>query len=308
MEIQIQGEEKPRRALWAGVLSVAATGLGHIYCGKIEKGLVLFFISFVFAPIIASVITTGSSGISLFAVICSVFLLVFVFFYAIIDAIIIARRMTPSYFLKEYNRWYIYLTFIVVSITYPTTLANTIRDHIMQAYKIAGENMTPSILKKDYVLINKAVYRKKSPEIGDIVVFVNPNQRHLDYIKRIVAMPGDTIEMIDNVVYINDTPLMYKAANPKDIKRIEKQISGEVLIEVNRTSQYKIMLSTGTENAIDLEKTTIPNGHCFVLGDNRNNSVDSRLFGPVPLSDVKGRVDYIYLPSESWTRFGKYRD
>lgn len=308
MESHFHSEEKPRRALWAGILSIAATGLGHIYCGKIEKGLVLFFISFVFAPVIASAITSGSSGISLFAVIGSVLLLMIVFFYAIVDAIFIAKKMNSPYVLKEYNRWYIYLAFIIVSITYPTNLANTIRDNVIQAYKIAGESMTPSILKKDYVFINKSVYRKKSPEVGDIVVFVNPNQRHLDYIKRIVAMPGDTIEMTDNVLYINDIPLSYKLATQNDIKPIEKQITGPVEIEINRMVQYKIMRTPRTENAIDLEKTTIPNGHCFVLGDNRNNSVDSRVFGPVPLSDIKGRVDYIYLPSASWKRFGKYRD
>ena len=78
------------------------------------------------------------------------------------------------------------------------------------------------------------------------------------------------------------------------------------LEEENNETKYPIMTE---DNKIDnMEKTTVPHGHCFVLGDNRANSRDSRHFGPVPLADVKGRVDYIYWPALNWSRFGKYGD
>ncbi|MBU1172330.1 MAG: signal peptidase I [Proteobacteria bacterium] len=295
-----------RSPLWAGFLSLAATGLGHIYCGKIEKGLVLFFISFVFAPIISSSMTQGTSSFSLAAVIGSVLILVFVFFYALIDAVITAKKINKPYTLKEYNRWYIYLAFIIVSVTYPTNLANTIRDHVVQAYKIPSNSMVPGILKHDFVLINKAVYRKHSPEVGDVVIFINPNKRHLDFMKRIVAMPGDTLEIKNNVVFINDSPLGYRDANDDALKALGKQVDGTVIIEINGSATYGIMLTQ--DKMPDFQKTKIPNGHCFVLGDNRNNSQDSRKFGPVPLCDIKGRVESIYLPAESWSRFGSYKD
>jgi signal peptidase I len=68
------------------------------------------------------------------------------------------------------------------------------------------------------------------------------------------------------------------------------------------------MFTGGPQKLPYFPETVIPNGTCFVLGDNRNNSLDSRFFGPVPLSDVLGRVDFIYKPAETWSRFGRYRD
>lgn len=308
MESIVPENTSKRRPVLAGFLSVAATGLGHIYCGHFGKGIILFFISFIFAPIISSAIVTSRSTVAFIAVILSIVLLVFVFFYAIIDSVKIAIKADIGYRLKEYNKGYIYLLFIIVSFTYPTNLANTIRKDVLQPYKIASSSMTPGLLKKDYVMLNKMTYKQKSPEVGDIVIFTNPNKRHMDYIKRIVAMPGDTVEIKENILYINDAPLPYKSIDKKDMADIKNQVDGVAKIEVNRTAQYKIMLSGKTGENQNFDKQRVPNGHCFVLGDNRNMSMDSRAFGMVPLSDIKGRVDYIYIPAESWARFGKYQD
>ena len=89
--------------------------------------------------------------------------------------------------------------------------------------------------------------------------------------------------------------------------RSEKLI-GKVLKEINGRHSYKIMLTETNPDLNKFQKTVVPNGHCFVLGDNRRNALDSRYFGSVPLADIKGRVDYVYYPAESWSRFGRYRD
>ena len=297
-----------RSPFWAGLLSVVATGLGHIYCGRIEKGLILFFISLAFSPIIASSIAANASSISLFTLIGALLVLAFVFFYAIVDAVIIAKDQRSGYMLKEYNRWYIYLAVIIVSFTYPTNLANTIRDHVVQAYKIVGDSMTPSILKGDCILINKMVYKKQSPRSGDVVVFVNPNKRHMDYIKRIVALPGDSVEIRENILYINDFPLVYRPVADSAATELPPGVTGAPMIEKNGPVAYGIMHTGKVNPSTDMNRTIVPNGFCFVLGDNRNDSEDSRSFGPVPLADIKGRVDYIYLPAASWSRFGPYEN
>lgn len=296
-----------RSPLLAGLLSLAATGLGHIYCGKIEKGLVLFFISFAFAPVIVTAMETMSSPYSLVAVILSILVLVSVFAYAVVDSVMTARKTAASYKLKEYNRWYIYLLLIVVSFSYPTNLANSIRSNILQAYRIPSTSMAPGILKGDHIFLNKAVYKTQSPVIGDVVVFPHPDNRHLDYIKRIVAMPGDSIEIRQDRVYINDVPLAYETKDREKEKQADT-VSGTVLREKNGNAVYRILLSGNDSLCSNFSRITIPHGHCFVLGDNRHESRDSRHFGPVPLADVKGRVDYIYLPAGTWSRFGKYRD
>lgn len=298
--------EKTRRPVAALFLSLAATGLGHIYCGKLAKGLTLFFISFAFAPIIAASMRSASSMISMAAVIISILVLVFIFIYAAVDAFVLARRISPNYTLREYNRWYIYLLFITVAISYPTNLANHTREHIVQAYKIPSLSMAPGILKNDYLFLNKTVYKQKRPQRGDVVVFTYPNDRRIDYIKRIVAMPGDTVEIRDHVLLINDVPLAYQKLERRQMAGLPSEVTGEVMVEKNANSRYHIIIDRAVATAANMEKRQVPNGYCFVLGDNRSACKDSRHFGPVPLADIKGRVDYIYLPAASWSRFGKY--
>ena len=308
MDISNNEEKKKRVPFLALLLSIAATGLGHIYCGKLAKGLFLFFISFAFAPIIANSMENISSIFSLMAVIGSIIILISVFLYAVVDSYLLAKQVGRGYALKEYNRWYVYLLFIVVSVSYPSSLSNHIREDILQAFKIPSVSMVPSILRNDYVLLNKAIFKTQAPTRGDVVVFVYPNDRHLNYIKRIVAMPGETVEIRNNVVLVNDKPLEYDRVDSEALSAIKNQVDGNVLEEVNGDVRYKIMVK-GTDPAYsDFKRITVPNGHCFVLGDNRTHSSDSRHFGPVPLADIKGRVDYIYLPAETWSRFGKYHN
>lgn len=308
MNISNNEEIRKRRPFLALLLSIAGTGLGHIYCGRLAKGLFLFFLSFAFAPIIVMSMGHTSSTFSLIAVIGSIIILISVFFYAVVDSFLLARKVGGEYVLKEYNRWYVYLLFIVVSISYPSGLTDHIREDILQAFKIPSVSMVPSILRGDHVLLNKAIYKGQSPKRGDVVVFVHPNDRHLNYIKRIVAMPEETVEIRNNVVLVSGKPLGYDPVDSEALSSIKSQIDGDVLEEVNGEAIYKIMLKGNIPAYSDFKKITVPNGHCFVLGDNRAQSSDSRHFGPVPLADIKGRVDYIYLPAETWSRFGKYQN
>ncbi len=289
MNASTKETNKKRNPLLAVILSIAATGLGHIYCGNLTKGLVLFFISFVFAPVIVTGIESMSSTLSLVLAILSILFLVAVFIYAAVDAFFLARRSPSPYVLKEFNRWYIYLMFMVVSVSYPTSISNSIRDHILQAFKIPSTSMAPTILKGDHLLLNKSIYNRQSPKRGDVVVFVNPNDRHKYWIKRIVALPKDTVEVKGNVLFINDEPIALRPTS----KARSADKDGQVI-------QKGLEEKTGS----DFPKMKVPNGHCFVLGDNRGNSIDSRHFGPVPLRDVLGRVDFIYLPAKTWSRFG----
>lgn len=293
-----------RIPVWAVILSVAATGLGHIYCGRLLKGLILFFAGFAFAPIIVITAQNAASPSMLVLVIASLLLLAGIFIYALIDAGLLARKMGPDFQLKEYNRWYVYLLFIVVALSYPTNLASSIKENLLQAFKIPAQTMAPGILRGDRIFINKAIYKIKAPARGDVVVFVYPDDRRLYYLKRIAALPGDTIEIRDNKLLINDQPLVYKEINPRPGMNFDPGETIQTLEENNNGHQYPIL--TDRAQAENLPKTTIPHGTCFVLGDNRGQSKDSRTFGPIPLADIKGRVDYIYWPAGSWLRFGRF--
>jgi signal peptidase I len=302
MNASTKEKNRKRNPFLAVILSIAATGLGHVYCGNLTKGLGLFFISFVFAPVIVTGIQSMSSPLSLVLAILSVLFLVGVFVYAAVDAYFLAKRTPSPYPLKEFNRWYIYLMLIVVSVSYPTSVSNSIRDHIIQAFKIPSTSMAPSILKGDHVLLNKSIYTLQSPKRGDVVVFVNPNDRRKHWIKRIVALPNDTVEIRNNILLINDVPLTRKPSSKAEPTEIKGRVVPSEMEEMNGGARYRIM--PNHKGGAGFPRTKIPNGHCFVLGDNRGNSVDSRHFGPVPLRDVMGRVDFIYLPAKTWSRFG----
>ena len=306
MNTSIKEKNRKRNPFLAMILSIAATGLGHVYCGNLTKGLVLFFISFVFAPVIVTGVQSMSSAFSLMLAILSVLFLVGVFVYAAVDAFISAKRTPSPYLLKEFNRWYIYLMFIVVSVSYPTSVSSSIRDHIVQAFKIPSTSMAPTILKDDHVLLNKSIYSRQSPKRGDMVVFVNPNDRRKFWIKRIVALPNDTVEIKDNILFINDEPLTRKPASNAEPGGIKGRSAPSMMEEINGDARYRIR--PDSKGGAGFPRTKVPNGHCFVLGDNRGESVDSRHFGPVPLRDVMGRVDFIYLPAKTWSRFGALKN
>ncbi len=293
-----------RKPWQAVLLSVAATGLGHIYCGRLSKGLILFFVSFAFAPIIVAAANSAASTFMLALVITSIAAMFFVFVYAAVDAGLLARRINGRYELKEYNRWFIYLLFVVVALGYPSNLSFSIRDHVLQAFKIPSTSMAPSILPGDRIFLNKAVYGLEPIRHGDAVVFVYPNDRRLDYIKRIVALPGDTIEIRDNVVLMNGREWEYREPGMQPNLNFELEPASRVLMEDNGERAYPVIVDE--EHPVNMRRLVVPNGYCFVLGDHRNRSKDSRVFGPVPLADVKGRVDYIYWPALSWDRLGRY--
>ena len=306
----------PREPLIAVLLSVLAPGLGHIYCGKPAKGLVLFFLGFVFVPIMVFCPQNVSSAFILTAILASIILLIAVFFYAVVDAWFQAKRSDEHYEVKKYNQWYLYVLIIIISLSYPPVMSFSIRQSLVQAYKMGAGSMLPNLMVNDCVILNKTAYRHRLPEIGDVIAFKPPHDRNLIYVKRIVALPGDTIEIKGNILYINDRPLQYRKVAPLQCVKvspdsssvIESGITGEIVEEIRSNKSYRIQLfkSSRVNSSADFAKTTVPDMYYFVMGDNRDNSMDSRHFGPIPLADILGKVDFIYLPAGSWSRFGRF--
>ncbi len=297
-----------RRYPWLAVLlSIAATGLGHIYSGHLTKGLVLFFVGFAFAPLIVMTANHATSTTVLVMILFSVLLIVLVYIYAVVDSYRSAKR-AMHYQPKSYNQWPVYLLFILVSLTYPTSLSATIRDQVWQAFKIPSASMAPSVLPGDYIFLNKAIYNLKSISRGDIVVFIYPDDRRKFFIKRVVALPGDTVGIRNSVVWVNNKPLLQDSiAQPPETNFALGQ-NTRIVDETNGTAKYPILING--DQPENMAEITVPHGHCFVMGDNRPESKDSRHIGTIPLADVKGRLGYIYWPAVSWKRFGKisYRE
>ena len=185
--------------------------------------------------------------------------------------------------------------------------------------------MEPQLKKGDFLLVNKFAYGikinrigipkmfKTDPEYGDPVVLIPPHNP-VPYIKRLIGKPGDVIRIINKKLYINgevvervkfDTenivikqPYMYPDGN---IVTREMEAVGDLYIEKHGEAEYKIRITRGRNEQFPQE-WTVPEGHYFVMGDNRDNSNDStRDVGFVPRENFFGRADYIFMTWECWT-------
>jgi signal peptidase I len=182
---------------------------------------------------------------------------------------------------------------IVRDIFIAFVLAIFIRAFAVQAYKIPSGSMIPTLLVGDYILVNRLSYGLRIPyykyvlrwgEIkrGDIIVFVFPEEPSKDFIKRVIALPGETIEIRKKKIYINGKEIGDKWGFFKD--------------------DY-----VGPPRD-DFGPFQVPQGHVFVMGDNRDESNDSRFWGSVNIENIKGKAFIIYFswdPYEKSIRFSR---
>ena len=308
------GISKKREPLIAIVLSLIMPGLGHIYCGRIVKGIILAFLSCIFIPIIFSVLSVSHSSIRMAVIITSLLASLAIWVVAIIDSWFTARRTADTYALKDYNRWYVYVILILMSTGSSVQISFHVRASLFEAFRLPAASSYPTIIPNDRLLANKLAYKNSDPKRGDLIVFTNPENRRENYIKRVVAVAGDTVEIKDGQFRVNDQELPREKLPQSTLDDIRitvrgKLLEGDVFYETNGGAKYKMFLAKTPQGQAprDFAKTTVPKGHCFVLGDNRNLSQDSRHFGPIPLATVKGRADYLYFPAKDWSRFGRLR-
>jgi signal peptidase I len=295
-----------RSPLVALVLSLLATGLGHIYCGRIVPGLLLFLASFLLAP---AALGAALLGLSMPVMVClglAILTVMGAYLYSIIGAYRLARKLQGHYEPRDYNRGVVYALFILVALVYPPLTVIHLRAHVLEAYYVPAGGMAPNVLAGDRVLVNKLTYRLRAPERGDLVVFRSPKDRRLTWIKRVIGLPGDVIALKNNEVYVNERKLERDRVPPSSRTPLQEQ--GDVFQESNAGLRYKILLAAAPSKAANYPAIKV--GSCFVLGDSRDNSTDSRdpTVGFVPLGDILGSVEFIYGPAEAWTRFGPYRD
>ena len=142
---------------------------------------------------------------------------------------------------------------------------------VVQPTKVRGESMEPTLHTNEYLLVEKISYRLHGPRRGDVVVFRYPRDEDENFIKRVIAVPGETVEIVSGRVYIDGQPIVEP-----------------YLLQLPRES---------------MPPTRIPDGKLFVLGDNRSNSNDSRSFGPVTLDQILGRVWLRYWPLDEFSLF-----
>lgn len=175
-------------------------------------------------------------------------------------------------------------------------LALLIRTFVVQAFKIPSGSMIPTLLIGDHILVNKFLYGTQipftdkkilifgGPEKGDIIVFKYPENPTKDFIKRVIATEGDTIEEKNKVVYVNGEPVTETYAY-----------------------HYDPTMHSGSDPRDTFGQIRVPKDKIFVMGDNRDHSYDSRFWGFVDEKEVKGKAFIIYWSwdPDKWVRFNR---
>jgi signal peptidase I len=270
------------------------TGLGHLYAGNPKRGLILFGIW------------------SFWAILCSIFLLAipnifiiiifliggFAFFvFCMVDAFSIAKRKKENYEPAKYNRWFVYAGYFVILSLISALLSAGVKTN---AFNITSGSMEPALLVGDSILVNEVIYGVKipllrktiipvtDPKRDDLVVFIYPEDRSMSLIKRVIGVADDKIEIVNKKIFINDKAY-------KDSYGVFKDSD---------------VLPQSAEPIDDFGPVTVPENSIFVMGDNRNESLDSRYWGFVNLQDVEGKAFIIYwswdrdIHRPRWERFG----
>ncbi len=290
----------------AVVLSLFAPGVGQIYCGEIVRGLVLFLASLVFIPLVVLAALVPPATPVLVALLLSVVAVLGAYFYAVLAAYRSARKLREHYEPREYNRPLIYLLFLLVSVLYSVGGVWCL-PQVFEAFYLPTGSMAPTFLEGDRFLADKLSYRKLPPKRGDVVIFRVPRKPGITWIKRVIGLPGDTVEVKNGEVFVNGKRLERDRVPASSFSGIAGIPEGQVFIESNAGSRYLILI--GKEKNPDFTKTIVPESEFFVLGDHRDHSLDSRdqELGFVPLGSILGDAPYIYYPAGSWDRFGAVR-
>src|SRR3989338_6163317 len=184
----------------AAILSFLMFGLGQISCGKIKRGVSLYIISNILIGVAIFICIQPFN----YNILVAALIYIVVFLFVIIDSIIIAKNPDNTLKLKPFVGYSLLVgIFIVNSSVIKPVIANVVRNDFVQAFKIPAASMMPSILIGDHILVNKRLYRNSKPQKGDIVVFTIPQEPSKDFIRRIIGLSGDVIEIKNKQLYIN---------------------------------------------------------------------------------------------------------
>jgi len=276
--------------LWIGAGRLAVISLVVI-------SAVVFALTYIGFPVVSGVDLTWLTNLSSIApkILGAAFVLPF------------ARRFKP-------DKWYAHglWVLVLVFLSYPAALA--IRTFLFQPFSIPSTSMVPTLQQGDYLLVSKMAYGYSrysvpfgllpiegrisgaEPKRGDVVVFKFPPDPSVDYIKRIVGLPGEKIQIVDGVLHINDVAVGLEDAGTFSYEGNPAKLQRETL--PGGVTHYVLDL---TENSIgdNTRVFEVPEGHYFVLGDNRDNASDSRFtVGFVPYENLVGKAVRLFWNSK----------
>jgi signal peptidase I len=265
---------KQRKPILAGLASLGTPGLGQLYNGKLRKAVIMYCTGVAVACI--GLIFPPAYSFSYLVILLAAAACVSI--VIIVDAFRDARKLGEVE-LRPYNRWYIYLAILLVQF-FPVGL---VLEYVsgfgaVKTFDIPTASMSPTIQRGDYLAADMEAYAASNPKRGDIVIFRYPRDERQLYIKRVIALPGETVEIRGKQIFINNAVL----ADPWGTF---------FLADDSLREPYG--------------PATLGEAEYFLVGDNRDDSLDSRHFGAIKKSKITAQARYIYW-AEDKNRIGTH--
>jgi len=283
-EAAVQEMIKPRKPVTAFLLSLLLPGLGQVYNGELLKGTLITVFRFGH-PFLFGV----SRAVTWFYGLVAVLVIeLAIRLYSLYDAVKAAKKQ-QLYIPKPYNKWYYHLLIAILVFSAGWFYeANSILG--VQSFNIPTPSSEPTLQLGDKLIVDLKAYTHTDPEHGDIVVFKRGEE---NFVYRIAGLPADTIDLIDNIVSING-----KQSKITFVKELIEDdfVYNEFEEEFPNGQRHRIYRF---KKPLDTTKSTqrniiVPAGNYYLLGDNRDNALDSRYEGFVPKEKILGQVVYSY--------------
>jgi signal peptidase I len=309
----------PRKPWMAALASLVLPGFGQLYNGEINRAIWLFLsFALLCIPVLGLVALYLPDRFMLPTLLLGLLATIGVWVYAVADAWHGARRNTGM-LAKAWQLSGVYaLVFVLCDLLALPTLTLYVRQHQVEPFRIPSGSMEPSVRAGDMIWADKRYNCpgcQQGVHRGDIAIFAYPNDRSVRYIKRVIGLPGDHIQLKDRQLLVNGQALQGKGTAAASTDGAVTETLGERQWQVQWSKAPATPAQSVTppmnrfESAPVTEmQLTVPDGQVLVLGDNRLQSIDSRSFGTVPMQDILGKARQVWFSSDQngvrWDRLG----
>jgi signal peptidase I len=288
-------EPKKRRAWLAALLSLLMPGLGQLYNRQALLAIVLMILAVLLSMPARWAIAAAPADILVLVAATVLALGLAIPLFAIVQAAIGARR-AGSIVLTWFNRWFVYAgLYVLVAIL--SLIAGLLPMPSITSYSMPSGSMVPTLLVGDYSVARTKAFEDRLPERGELAVFRPPSEPEFDFVKRIVGLPGDRIQLRDGRLYLNGE-LVERV--PIDESEAAGLLEGFEQARIYRETLpggiSHLIVEFGDDRGLDAtSEFVVPADHVFVLGDNRDASNDSRsALGFIPLSGLHDKPLFIF--------------